>query len=116
MDEIGFGSRERGLGVETHHVVEEREYFLGKPHTSSAQFFGRIRKSRRDRLIPIIERKTLWDAEPQSLKGSGFERPSIVGRHYRICGSTRGDGLCDRTDRIQGVGEWKRSLGRHPSF
>src|SRR5262245_1905163 len=98
MDHIGLRHRKRRLGIDTHHVIEERKWLFGKARAGSAESFGCIGKLCRNRLIEVPEREPLWDAEPQSLERRRFERPGIIAGHYRIGGGARRDALRDRPD------------------
>ena len=116
MDRVALDGRDPPLGVHPCHVLEEGNVFFGKAHAGTAERTRRIGESRPDRLIETGERQALGNAEPQSLKGFGFERPGFVAGHDRIRGGTGADAPCDRSHGIERVGQRERALGRHPEF
>jgi hypothetical protein len=65
-------------------------------HAGSAEFLGCFGKSCCNRLIEVLERQALGNAEPQSPERGRSEWPGIVAGHYRISGGARRDAPRDR--------------------
>src|SRR6478736_1671083 len=111
MDGEGFGWLHAAFAVDLHHVVEERKRFLRNSGAGLFQATDRVRKTFRDRLIEIFQRRTLHDTDAQTSERCRLERHKVFACHHGVSLGAGFDRARDRSDRVDTVGQRESAVG-----